>query len=61
MSYFSEVEIALKEIYPYNKDVILLQCTANYPIMDEEANLNVIKTLVKQRSATLEIPCPKSL
>jgi len=44
MSYFHEVKLALEEIYPYNKDVILLQCTANYPIMDEEANLNVIKT-----------------
>lgn len=44
MSYLSEVELALKEIYQYNKQVVLLQCTANYPIEDEEANLNVIKT-----------------
>jgi len=44
MSYMSEIELALKEIYPYNKNVILLQCTANYPIQDIEANLNVIKT-----------------
>jgi N-acetylneuraminate synthase len=42
MSYLSEIEIALLEIYHINKDVILLQCTANYPIEDNEANLNVI-------------------
>jgi N,N'-diacetyllegionaminate synthase len=44
MSYLSEVEAALQEIYPYNQDVVLLQCTANYPIKDSEANLNVIYT-----------------
>lgn len=48
MSYLSEIEIALKEIYPINKDVILLQCCANYPIKDEEANLNVINTYKKR-------------
>lgn len=42
MSYLAEIEMALEEIYPYNKNVVLLQCTANYPIADEEANLNVI-------------------
>ncbi|MEC7646305.1 MAG: N-acetylneuraminate synthase [Bacteroidota bacterium] len=44
MSYLSEVELALKTIYPINRDVILLQCTANYPIQDFEANLRVIST-----------------
>ncbi len=44
MSYLNEVELALEEINEYNQDVILLQCTANYPIKDEDANLNVIKT-----------------
>ncbi len=44
MAYLSEIEIALKEIFPFNNDVILLQCTANYPIEDNEANLNVINT-----------------
>ena len=44
MSYLAEIEMALEEIYPYNKNVVLLQCTANYPINDDEANLNVIKT-----------------
>ena len=44
MSYLSEVQLALEEIYPFNKNVILLQCTANYPINDNEANLNVLYT-----------------
>ena len=42
MSYFAEIEMALEEIYPHNKNIVLLQCTANYPIEDNEANLNVI-------------------
>ena len=44
MSYMAEIETALEELYAFNKDIILLQCTANYPIKDIEANLNVIKT-----------------
>ncbi len=44
MSYLSEVRLALKTIFEHNKDVVLLQCSANYPIKDEEANLAVIKT-----------------
>jgi N,N'-diacetyllegionaminate synthase len=44
MSYLSEVKSALETIYEYNKDVVLLQCTANYPIQDNEANLAVINT-----------------
>ena len=44
MSYLSEVELALKTIYEFNKDVVLLQCTANYPIQDNEVNLAVINT-----------------
>lgn len=44
MCYMDEVKKALEAIYPINRDVILLQCTANYPIQDAEANINVIKT-----------------
>ncbi|MFA6924579.1 MAG: N-acetylneuraminate synthase [Bacteroidales bacterium] len=44
MCYLSEIELALNEIYPFNKNIILLQCTANYPINDNEVNLNVLKT-----------------
>lgn len=44
MCYLEEVERALAAIYEINRDVILLQCTANYPIQDEEANIGVIRT-----------------
>lgn len=44
MCYLEEVERALNAIYPINKDLVLLQCTANYPIQDTEANISVIKT-----------------
>jgi len=44
MSYLSEVKLALDAIYQYNKDVVLLQCTANYPIKNTEANLAVLDT-----------------
>lgn len=44
MCYLEEVRKALEAIYPINKDVVLLQCTANYPIRDSEANINVIRT-----------------
>jgi N,N'-diacetyllegionaminate synthase len=44
MTYLKEIRIALEEIQSFNKDVILMQCTANYPIEDTEANLNVIRT-----------------
>jgi len=47
MCYLEEVERALDAIYPINKDLVLLQCTANYPIQDAEANINVIKTFQK--------------
>ena len=44
MCYLSEVRIVLQEVHKHNKDIILLQCTANYPITDNEANLAVINT-----------------
>jgi N,N'-diacetyllegionaminate synthase len=47
MSYLSEIELALETIYKHNKNVILLHCTANYPIEDNEVNLNVINTFRK--------------
>ena len=45
MCYLEEVRKALEALYPINKNVILLQCTANYPIDDNEANIGIIKTL----------------
>lgn len=44
MCYLEEVRKALEAIFRINKSVILLQCTANYPIQDSEANINVIHT-----------------
>lgn len=48
MCYLEEVRKALEAIYPVNKKVILLQCTANYPIQNSEANIRVINTLQKE-------------
>ncbi len=44
MCYLEEVRRALYAIAPINPDVVLLQCTANYPILDTEANIKVIQT-----------------
>jgi N,N'-diacetyllegionaminate synthase len=44
MCFLDEVRAALEAINKHNNQVVLLQCTANYPIKDSEANLNVIKT-----------------
>lgn len=48
MCYLEEVKIALETICPINKEVILLQCTANYPICDDEANISVIDTFKRE-------------
>ncbi len=48
MCYLEEVRIALESIYPLNQEVILLQCTANYPLSDEEVNLNVINAFKRE-------------
>lgn len=45
MSYLEEVRLALEEIQPHNQDLVLLHCTANYPVQDHEVNLNVLTTL----------------
>lgn len=47
MAYLSEVQMALEEIFKHNKNVVLLQCSANYPILDSEANLAVIEVFKK--------------
>jgi N,N'-diacetyllegionaminate synthase len=44
MSYFSEVERAVKDIQRFNQSLVVLQCTANYPTDDSEANLRVLDT-----------------
>lgn len=40
----NEVRLAVAEVLEVNSKLILLQCTANYPITDDEANINVLKT-----------------
>jgi len=53
MCYLNEVTAALEEIKCYNDQVIILQCTANYPIKDSEANLNVLRTYQEHYDAIL--------
>lgn len=48
MTYFPEVTKALEAVYPINQNVILLQCTGNYPFVDTEANLRVIQTYKRE-------------
>lgn len=48
MCTMEEVRAAVEEIASVNSKLILLQCTANYPISDEEANLSVISTFIKE-------------
>lgn len=44
MCYMQEVETALEALSEENQEVILLQCTSNYPVKDHEVHLNVIQT-----------------
>ena len=48
MCYLSEVRLALEQMHEYNQNIVLLQCSANYPIKDEDANLNVLYTYKKE-------------
>jgi len=52
MSYFHEVQSAVKVVQKYNQSLVVLQCTANYPAFDHEANLRVLHTF-KRRLRTL--------
>ncbi|MEQ8907580.1 MAG: N-acetylneuraminate synthase [Vicingaceae bacterium] len=53
MTYLDEIKSALAEIEPLNKQLILMQCTANYPIEDKEANLRVIETFKQEFNVLL--------
>lgn len=48
MCNLEEIDIAVREIEKYNPKLILLQCTANYPIKDTEVNLCVIDEFKKR-------------
>lgn len=45
MTYLDEIQAVLQELAPVNRDVILLQCTSNYPVEDSEVHLNILHTL----------------
>lgn len=47
MSSHKEVKRALEEVKAFNKNVILLHCTSDYPAKDNEINLNVISAFKK--------------
>lgn len=47
MCYLNEVEKAVNAAGEINSNVILLQCTSNYPVKDNEVHLNVIHTFKK--------------
>ena len=53
MCYIEEVEAAVKAILAINSQLVLLQCTANYPIQDDEANLNVLLTFKEKFNCIL--------
>lgn len=48
MSYMSEIQTVLEALLPINKDIVLMHCTANYPIQDNEVNLNVLNSFRQQ-------------
>lgn len=50
MCYLEEVRRGLEAVSQINADVVLMQCTANYPIADNEANINVVRTLKEEFS-----------
>ncbi|MCK6640139.1 MAG: N-acetylneuraminate synthase [Bacteroidia bacterium] len=53
MSYMDEVKTAVEEIGRINPQLVILHCTANYPIRNDEVNLNVINTFRKEFDALI--------
>lgn len=48
MCYMNEVEAAMAAISKINKNIVLMHCTANYPVADDEANLNVLHSYAEK-------------
>ena len=48
MSYMEEISEVLAAVETINQNVILLQCTGNYPTEPSEVNLNVLETYQKE-------------
>jgi len=44
MSYISEIQEILEQVHLINQDIIILQCTGNYPTKPENINLNILDT-----------------
>ena len=53
MCYMSEVERAVESILHFNKNLVLMHCTANYPADNNEVNLNVLKSFNEKFDCTL--------
>ena len=53
MCYMNEVEVAMQAVSEINKDIVLMHCTANYPVADNEANLNVLHTYANKFDCVL--------
>jgi sialic acid synthase SpsE len=48
MSYFDEISLAVKTFEKFNSQLVLMHCTANYPILDSEVNLKNILRLQRE-------------
>ncbi|MBL4752377.1 MAG: N-acetylneuraminate synthase [Flavobacteriales bacterium] len=44
MSYIDEIQEVLRQVHPINQDIIILQCTGNYPTQPENINLKILNT-----------------
>jgi len=44
MSYLEEIESVLEQVHAINQDVIILQCTGNYPTQADNINLKILDT-----------------
>lgn len=48
MSGYSEIEKAIKAINNYHNDIVVFQCTSNYPVRPDAYGINVCKELFQQ-------------
>lgn len=43
MTYMKEIEVLIEEIHGINHNIILLQCTSDYPLKEDEVNMKVME------------------
>ena len=48
MTYMTEINKMLEEVSTINNKIILLQCTSDYPLDDNEVNLNVLNSFKEE-------------